>query len=276
MQDQTELAGFILAGTLAAVFFVVLIVLFVLNHRNKMHQNALELMALEQKQQQELFEAIALAEEKEKERIAKNLHDELSMNLVLLKQNLSRQKKMLETDSLALQVNEENAKLLERTIEGLSTSVYELTPRFMQLFGLSRSLQNDLERIHKSKQVSTKFSNPGGVEFENLYSKKELLNINRLCKELINNLLKHAGCKQLELQIIRNEPKLNIIIRHNGKIVSEEDMEGFAQNSEGLGLKSIKARIKILNGSISYSSKEGLAYTLLSLPLPEDPLKTTL
>lgn len=233
-------------------------------------------MALEQKQQQELFEAIALAEEKEKERIAKNLHDELSMNLVLLKQNLSRQKKMLEPGSLPLQVNEENAKLLERTIEGLSTSVYELTPRFMMLFGLSRSLQNDLEMIHKSQHISTRFSNPGGVEFESLFSKKELLNINRLCHELINNIIKHAGCQKLELQILRQEKAIHITLRHDGKIVSEEDMEQFAHNSDGLGLKSIKARIKFLNGSIHYSHKEALAYTQLSLPLPEPELKSPL
>lgn len=269
MEDNSQIAEFIVVGTFAALFFVVLIVLFVLNYRNKMHQNALDLMALEQKQQQDLFEAVALAEEKEKERIAKNLHDELNMNLVLLKQNLSHQKKMLEPKSEALQINEENAKLLQRTIEGLSTSVYELTPRFMQLFGLSKSLQNDLEMIRSSKQISTEFSNPGGFEFEKLFSKKELLNINRLCHELINNIIKHAACNSLELQLIRNEAELHIILRHNGKIVSEDDMEQFTQNSEGLGLKSIKARIKFLNGSISYSHKDDLAYTRLSLPLPE-------
>jgi signal transduction histidine kinase len=90
MEDKRQIAILVVAATFVALFFVILIILFVMKHRNKMQQNTLHLMVLEQKQQQELFQAINEAELSEKERIAKNLHDEISMNLVLMKQNLSR------------------------------------------------------------------------------------------------------------------------------------------------------------------------------------------
>jgi signal transduction histidine kinase len=231
-----------------------------------MHKNAIEILHLKESQQNELFQAISNTEARENERIATNLHDEIGMTLNLIKQNMSRLKRELVPDSSDFEIVHQNNQMLDSVIDSLYTCVYELVPKFMLDYGLSKSLMNDMLQIRSSKNIDTSFSCPDNFVFENYYDKNQLIHINRLCHEIFNNILKHSTCNSLSFQIIPKRSNITLSIIHNGKPISTAEINVLSQSSKGLGLKSIKARVLILNATLKYEDDNGFASIILILP----------
>ena len=97
---------------------------------------------------------------------------------------------------------------------------------------------------------------------ENINNQEDttLLNIYRILQEAINNVIKHANAKSLNLDIIQSDSELFIIIKDDG--------QGFSKNNSkpGIGLKNIERRIEMLNGKFNIMSSEN--GTLIDIKLP--------
>jgi len=274
MESKDQIVLFVIAASIVGLTFGVFIILFLLRHQKKMHQNALNMQLLKQNQQRELFQAISDTELREKQRIANNLHDEIGITLNLIRQNLGLQKKELQPDSIALKINETNKTLLDKAHETLSTSIFELIPKFMLDNGLSNSLNNDFLLLSTNKSLETSYNNSIDFPFENHFSKNHLIDINRIVHEILNNILKYSGCTNLSLNIHGEASILKLIFSHNGKIISNEEIHNYTHTSNGLGLRSMKARLELLGGSVDYSSAGKEARVTFSIPFdPHSNLK---
>jgi len=267
MQEQTDIALLVIIGSLAMVFFVGVIILFVMKYQQRMKQNALILKKNEEEKQKELFQASVATEERERERIARNLHDEINPLLTVLRQNLSQQKINALKNKPSLDIFEANTDLIDRAIEGIRNSTYDLIPSFMLQFGIIKSLADYLSMLNDSGKAVTSLTNSGNFDFELYFSKSEQLNIYRICLEIINNILKHARCTALSLEIVAEHTTVTLIFEHNGIGVTNAEIDQLSERSSGLGLKSIKARAFILSGIISYEKWEDKARVQLNLPL---------
>jgi signal transduction histidine kinase len=266
MQTQENIAIFIAFGCLIMFMLVLVIIMFVAIYQRKMSLKEARIQIMEQEKQIALFRASTEAEEQQKERIANNLHDEINPLLALLKLNLSRHRIQIEKNSFKPESFNQDTEILNKAIEGIRTTCHDLIPTFLMQYGLIASLESHTRQIQDINNINAQFDNTAEEKDLDCFEKKDQLHIYRICMEILNNLFKHASCTSLKLSVKCSGNKLVIEFMHNGKGVSNEEMEEYTTNSKGLGLKSLKARALILNAQINYIKQDEHSSITLSIP----------
>lgn len=266
MQSQETIVVLIALGCLVMFALVIVIILFVVVYQRKMLLKEAKIKLMEQEKQLALFKASVEAEEQQKEKIARNLHDEINPLLAALKFNLSKhrieaRKNQFEPDSLIA-----DSAILDKAIEGIRTTCHDLIPSFLMQYGLIKSLEDYLGHIQQTGDVQVEFENHTTDELLKSFQKQDQLQTYRICLEILNNIFKHAHCSILKMVLELKAQAITITINHNGQGVSNEEMDTYTDSSLGLGLKSLKARALILNATITYT--KDIPYSSVTLSIP--------
>ena len=270
MESQQKIMFLIVIGCVSMLLMASIVVLFVSLYKRNMLQKENEIKLIEQEKQLELFKASVEAEEQQKEKIARNLHDEINPLLAVLKFNLSRhrieiQKNKFEPDSLV-----EDSAILDKAIEGIRTSCRDLIPSYLLQYGIVGALETYIMHLQNIGTIQVEFENRVPEDALEKFSKQDHLNTYRVCLEIINNIMKHAGCTSLHLLLQLKDNYFVITVSHNGQGVDNKEMDTFTDNSQGLGLKSLKARALILNASITYTKDIPHSSVTISIPYHYD------
>jgi len=200
---------------------------------------------IKQKEELSLTKAILEGEERERERIARDLHDGLGGMLAGVKINFSTWS--------STHLNPEKDKEFYRILSQLDNSVGELRhvarnlmPESLLNFGLETAL-NDLCEFYIRKDLDIDFQ---PINIERKLPLNIQLNIYRIVQELLANAVKHSGANNILLQCSQSEENFFITIEDNGK--------GFSKNSgektKSLGLRNLKNRVDYLKGKMEISS----------------------
>jgi len=200
---------------------------------------------IKQKEELSLTKAILEGEERERERIARDLHDGLGGMLAGVKINFSTWS--------STHLNPEKDKEFYRILSQLDNSVGELRhvarnlmPESLLNFGLETAL-NDLCEFYIRKDLDIDFQ---PINIERKLPLNIQLNIYRIVQELLANAVKHSGANNILLQCSQSEENFFITIEDNGK--------GFSKNSgektKSLGLQNLKNRVDYLKGKMEISS----------------------
>jgi signal transduction histidine kinase len=204
--------------------------------------------------QQELILAEIETLERERSRIAKDLHDSIGTNLTAIK---------MSTNTLLKKHDEQNASIIEEqlqsTIYEIKNIIYDLVPPGLERYGLIAGLKNYIEKLKPTLEVEIDFYS-FGKEVKN--PKISILSF-RIVQELISNSLKHARAKTITLHINSFKDSLNIVY--------EDDGIGFQENhhSKGSGLLNIESRIQSIHGTIQFEAGEfGVSY-IIEIPVTE-------
>lgn len=191
-------------------------------------------------------------QERERSRIAKDLHDGVSTNITALKlminESLQQNQKMK-----ACEIEEQ----FQNIIKEIKDIIYALAPPGLERYGLITSLRNHIEKLNGSVPLKINLNSFG----KEIYDLKFSIPLFRVIQELISNSLKHARAANISIHINSFDDLLNITY--------EDDGVGFvpSQVSEGLGLNSVEARIQSIQGSLKFESgKFGVSYTM-DIPL---------
>jgi two-component system, NarL family, sensor kinase len=198
-------------------------------------------------QQKEQANAVMETQESERKRIAEDLHDSLGHLLSTVKlnlQTLSQEQKQV-GNSLSL---------LNQASEEIRNITFNLMPKTLEEGGLIPALN----------ELAIKVSNSGAVKV-NLHvhdmekfvlEKQSQFNIYRIVQEAVNNILKHAGASEINIQVIGQKDHITIMIEDDGK--------GFdpKHNKGGRGLKNIITRSLWLKGIINIDSTPGRGTTI--------------
>jgi len=231
---------------ITGLFLLIVFIVIWLLRKNQINLASQKLLEIEQKQQIVLSKAMLDAEEKERNRLARDLHDGLGGMLAGVKINLS---------SLANSNDMENQSFeLQKIINQLDGSVTELRniarnmmPQTLINFGLETALKEFCEGM-MSPNLEIDFEafniNP------NIPFPKQAI-IYRIVQEILTNILKHANATEIVLQCSQNLNRFYITAEDNGK--------GFDVNIDnlksGMGLGNIKNRVDYLGGILDISSK---------------------
>ena len=197
--------------------------------------------------QNEVKLAIIQGEERERKRIAQELHDGMGSLLATLK---------LHVESLNLEDKHLN-KFEWKTYQGLLEMVdyacvelrdisHNMLPAGIDHFGLDATLKSDISKLNKHKNVYINFYSQG---LESIKNKEIELHVYRIVLELLNNVIKHAQASTANLQLMHYEQSLSIIIEDNGV--------GFNTNineKSGIGIISVKSRVESLSGKMQIDS----------------------
>ena len=231
--------------TLAALIVALLIAaLFYIRYRNKKRIHQKEIQSLQQQKEIQLLQALMQGEEKERSRIAKDLHDGVAGMLAAAKMHLSAEENEAGQPkgySKALQL------LNDATVEVRKTS-HNLMPEVLLQHGLDKALLRYCNNISSaSLQVHYYF-----IGEEQRYVDSFELSVYRIVQELLNNIFKHSKATEASVQLSVRDTLLSISIEDNGIGFPKQPAQ-----TGGMGLDSLKHRIHALNGNIELNAETG-------------------
>jgi len=259
-QQQFEITkkNFLIAAILGLLLLGSLLA-FSYYKRNRLKQEK-KLQAEIIRQQDLATKAIIEAEEKERKRIAGDLHDGVGQMMSAAKMNLSGFESRLQLD------NEKDKKAFENIIALVDESCKEvrnvshnMMPNALLKSGLSNAVKEFISKIdHSVLKVNL---HTEGLN-ERLDSDVETV-LYRVIQECVNNVIKHSGANMLDIALIKDADGIAATIDDNGRGFNVKEKDKF----EGIGLKNIITRIKYLKGTVDFDSAPTKG-TLVAIHVP--------
>lgn len=193
---------------------------------------------------------IIQTEEKERKRFAKDLHDGLGPLLSTVKMSVSSLAQMKHDDA-SREIVENTELVINEAIKSLKEISDNLSPHVLNNFGLVRALSNFSNKINITKTI--RINLVSNLKDDRFDSNVEVVLYRVVC-ELINNTIKHAKAKKIDLSLTKDGDYLTIIYQDDGKgfnvaKVIEQPATG------GMGFSNIYSRINSLKGEINIESE---------------------
>lgn len=223
--------------------------------RKKERLQEAEVNLLKQEQQNKIFSAMIEGQEKERKRLAIDLHDGLGGRLSGISMNLSK----LDKD----EPKEYPKKQLQKVMKDLDDSLTELRaiarnmmPETLMKFGLQAALKDYCSSMTTSdtKVMLQVYGADKDIDIN------QQVTIYRVIQELINNAVKHAKASEILVQFMREGDQVDITVEDNGV--------GFIKNenpnttNSGMGLSNLETRVAYLKGNIEFESEENEGTTV--------------
>lgn len=198
--------------------------------------------------QRQRFSAVIEAEENERSRVAKDLHDGLGQLLSTAKLGLTAVS--LPSHDMQNQLLNNSISVLDRATQEVRSIAHNLMPAALTELGLRAALEDMTGKINEAKLMHVELS-MSGLD-QRLPATVEVA-VYRVIQEVINNMLKHSRADQIQVSLRRNGNALDLSIADNGVGFEKE----LITRSKGLGWKSVFSRIAMLNGNIEVDTRPG-------------------
>jgi signal transduction histidine kinase len=232
--------------TIAGLVVALLVTaLMLLQSRHKKLVHAKQLQAVEQQKELQLLQAVMQGEERERSRIAKDLHDGVAGMLAAVKMHFSS----IPMDCSRSTHTEgylQGMHLLNEAAAEVRKTSHNLMPEVLFQHGLDEALRRYCSSLYNSKTLQVQYDSWGAISrFKDSFE----LSVYRIVQELINNIIKHSKASLATVQLNQQESLLCISIEDNGV--------GFGKPeaiTDGMGLRSLRSRIKAMNGRMEMNT----------------------
>ena len=216
-----------------------------------------------EKARQELQGLLVNAQEEERSRISRELHDEVGQQITALMLELKALEGAEPTSEtpLRLRALRAGAERIGREIHQLASA---LRPAALDELGLSRALAGYLDSWSERSGVSVDFL-PAGIDDPRLPSVVETT-LYRIVQEAMNNVFKHAAAKSVSVSVERRNKSVLAIVEDDGAGFDESATT--SDNRPRLGIAGMRERATIVGGTLTIESSTGGGTTVrLQLPL---------
>ncbi|MCJ8210973.1 PAS domain-containing protein [Mucilaginibacter sp. RS28] len=201
---------------------------------------------LESEQQLEIFRATLTTQEEERGRISESLHNGLGQLLYGIKlslDNVAEEEATTDPEKFRGDLKYTQSLLSDAISETRRIS-HELMPAILEEFGLKAALKDVCDQLQKAVKISLSLKG-----FNNRLDKYLELAIFRTVQELLINVVKHAEAAEARAELTAANKGINIRVSDNGKGI-QADKKG----RPGIGLASIRNKVKLLNGNVKVLS----------------------
>ncbi len=199
------------------------------------------------------------AQEAERRRLARELHDETGQALTSMLLGLSAVERAETTEAARAAAGDLRGLVVE-TLQSVRRLAVELRPSALDDFGLEPALKRLGQTVSEAGSLDVQVEARLGTG--RLPSEVETA-VYRIVQEALTNAVKHAAAERLSIVVTRTPERVSVMI--------EDDGEGFdlsARPGEGLGLLGMRERVDLLDGSLTIDSAPGAGTTLVvELPL---------
>ena len=235
----------------------VALILFFYFSRRRIIKTQLEKVLLEISLQKEIIQSIIITQEKERSRIAQDLHDAISskLNIVSLNANFLKEENISSKD--ANKLGNSIVNITTTVLESSRKIAHDLLPPTLQKFGLKAALEELFEELFETKKFK--------IDYKVNYSESFLipndeLHLFRVTQELINNTIKHSEASLISFELETKENALYLHYKDNGIGFNPEEIV----NKKSIGISGIENRIVILNGelNIELSPSKGISVSI--------------
>lgn len=217
-------------------------------------QRAEEKLLHYQAQLKSLASELSITEERERRRIATELHDRISQSLVISKMTLEQLRESEASDHIA-GVLDDICNLLGQTIESSRLLTFDLSSPILNELGFEAAVGEWL-----SEQVRRKYSI--ATEFEDDEQPKPMEDdiralLFRMVRELLINVVKHACAHQVKVKVYRQDAEIGICVEDDGVGFEPANTISVGPKTGGFGLFSIRERLEQLGGHLEIKSSPG-------------------
>ena len=206
--------------------------------------------------------AMIEGQEKERQRIAKDLHDAINPLLSAAKLNVESLEYHENDCNKEQQTNLSNViSLLSQSMREIKEISFNLMPAILKDFGLVFTLKDYCKTITEGGKLEVNLDIHGVKTRLDEVTEVMLF---RIAQELINNVIKHANATQVDIQLIAHQKTLILMVEDNGKGIE------YPKNSrptKNYGLKNVESRVKALNGLMAMDSIKNRG-TIITIEIP--------
>jgi signal transduction histidine kinase len=200
----------------------------------------------------------------ERERIARDLHDEIGTKLGVLQLNLVRISRNPENAELRQLLIRENLDVINSAIENTRRISKDLMLPGFTSSGYKKALEELCREVTVSGQVNLELTAfPENLEIAEF----AMLQIFRIVQEAANNIIRHASATHIRISVVSEEKCVKTVLAHNGIPFSREKERKVMLKGEGSGLKNMQSRAELINASINYDDSENESQTIISIAL---------
>jgi signal transduction histidine kinase len=229
-------------GVVAALAALLIAAFIYVHYRNKRRLHQSQIQSLQKEKEIELLQALMQGEEKERSRIAKDLHDGVAGMLAAVKMQLSSSDGIKEDKNYTKAI-----ELLNEAHAEVRKTSHNLMPEVLLQYGLDKALHRYCSNISsKSLQVNYFF-----IGEDQRFIDSFELSVYRIVQELLNNIFKHSKATEAAVQLSIQEDVLSVSIEDNGVGLPKQSQ------SNGMGLELLKRRVRTLNGNMELTTESG-------------------
>ena len=206
-------------------------------------------------QQQELLKRLITAQEDERKRVARELHDELGQSLSGLALNSEVIGKFINSDpKRALEQLVLSRELIQTTTQQMYELILALRPSVLDDLGLAVALRSHAERVLNGSGITFMLDQSGLVK--RLPSSIETA-LYRIFQEALSNVVRHSGADQVKITLAQHDGVFEGEILDNGHGFDLENISRDVNNPHGLGLLGMQERVAQCGGSMDIISRKG-------------------
>ena len=245
--------------TLSGIVFTLFLGIAFIQQRRKMLRN--KILSLEKEKEIQNMKSLIEGEERERSRLAKELHDGVNGSLGAIKL-------LAGNDTGASKNNRVKWERISGMIDQVSDEVREIShnlmPDILLRLGLQEAIHSYIRKISLTGAIDIEFQCYGN--FEGVENSVQMT-IYRIIQELVRNVLKHAHATECIVQLNRHEDNISLTVEDNGDGFDVYDYSKEHKVS-GIGLQSIYSRVSLIGGKIDIQStlQTGTAF-LIDIPV---------
>lgn len=252
---ENQLIAIVIIGTLLLFLMGGALLTFFFFSRKKIVEKELEKKTLEVNHQKEMISSIIVTQEKERKRIAQDLHDDISakLNVINLNANLLKDGELKPEEYTF--VNDAILKATDKTLESARKIAHNLLPPILDKFGLKEAIEELADSFSNSRKIAIDYN----LEYPKAFlTKAKELHFFRIIQELINNSVRHGKAKNSQLIFKTENNNLLFTYTDDGIGFNVSDQK----HQKGLGMKNIESRVTLLAGNYSITSKPNQGFSI--------------
>jgi two-component system, NarL family, sensor kinase len=233
---------------LGAIFSILIIIVLIFRQRigNQLRTIAEQkIVRLEHEKRLAASEALLEGENAERKRLARDLHDGLGGMLSVVKLNLNNMKGNIVMPESDVPAFHNAIEMLDGSIRELRRVAHNLMPETLLRYGLKSALS---DFCHNAEIVKLHFFGD-----DHRIDEKLEVAVYRIFLELVNNALKYAEAEQINVQVILEDNRINLVVQDNGKGFDLASVDQLKTT----GLSNIRSRVESLNGHLEIYSAPG-------------------
>lgn len=207
-----------------------------------------------EKQLRLLTSQLLFAQEEERRRISRELHDELGQSLTYLKYQLRSIQKMLFPEQMEPREECRQAiSYVDKVIENVQRLSRDLSPSILEDLGLSAALRWLTDHFAKHYDIDISLDNE---ITDHLLPQEAQIIIYRIFQESFTNIVKHAQASRVVVKIARKNDGIFFVVKDDGKGFNVKNMRAKRISENNLGLTTMAERVKILGGCFDIWSRK--------------------
>ena len=249
MENAGDIIFLIFVSTLLFLTLALLVVVFVVLYQKRFVQQKQIIQEQETIYRQRLLESVMETQEEERQRIARNVHDDVGTLLNVAKMQLGS---IRSADEHQHEKLGQLGQHLQESIDQLRAIARSLSPPVLDKLRLFKALEDLAGRTKVTGAVKVNFSGEEG----NAVNRELANHLFRMIQEVFTNTLKYASPTSIQLQYESDDEGIGILFRHDGNGLIQEEVKNISDSGKAFGLDSVLSRGLVSNTRVMFGKDE--------------------